>query len=93
MNKRRFLFVYQFLTMGGVELTEVKWDCARGTLSGRGRRAKGETGQVFVHVPPEWRLQGGGAGKADRVVAVPLRFQDPDATWAVQFRAADNTRR
>jgi hypothetical protein len=81
------------LTMGGVELPEVKWDSASGTLSGRARRAEGEKGQLFVRVPPEWELVAGGTRKADRVVAVPVRFQEPEAAWEVRFRAADSTRR
>ena len=32
-------------------------------------------------------------GDGATVVAVPLRFQDPDAAWVVQFRAVGNTRR
>jgi hypothetical protein len=80
------------LTMGGVELPEVKWDSTSGTLSGRARRAGGEQGQLFVRVPPGWELPAGRAWKADRVVTVPLRFQDPEAAWEIRFRAAEHTR-
>ncbi|NUQ65272.1 MAG: alpha-galactosidase [Pirellulales bacterium] len=74
------------LTMGGVELPEVKWDAATGTLSGLARRAPGEKGTIFLQVPPAYEVIEGGAKQADCVVSVPLTFQDCEAAWTVRFK-------
>ena len=77
------------ITMGGVELSEVTWDSSKQVLSGVALRAPGEKGTVFVHVPEGYEPIEGSV-RADRILAVPLKFMQREVAWSVPFHAPDN---
>jgi alpha-galactosidase len=67
------------LTMGAVELSDVKWEGASGTLSGAAHRAPGAKGKVFIHVPEGWQA-------GNRVAVAEVQFTGKDAAWEMRFR-------
>ena len=74
------------LTMGGVELSDVKWDEAPCVLSGVAHRAPGAKGRVFVNVPKGWGIASGATPRTEGVAAVEIDFAARDEAWAVRFK-------
>ncbi len=73
------------LTMGAVDLSNIRWDATTGTLSGRAHRIPGAKGRVFVRVPAPWRVVGGATMGDNGVAAVEIAFPQKDADWCVHF--------
>ena len=74
------------LTLGGVELSDVKWDEAACTLSGVARRAPGAKGRIFLRLPEGWSIATGAAAKTRDIAIAELEFSGKDAAWVVRFR-------
>ncbi len=74
------------LTMGGVELSDVRWDEVRRTLSGTAHRAPGADGKVFLQVPRGWRVEEGALAEDEQVAVVRIHFSDKANTWQARFR-------
>jgi hypothetical protein len=78
------------LTQGGVELEDVKWSARNMTLTVTAHRARGETGNLFLRVPPGYRPASARADSAG-ILRVPLKFATPHLTCRIPFtrRARD----
>ncbi len=83
------------ITMGGVELADVRWDPRADTLSGTALGAPGMSWRLAIHVPPAFvPAEGPSAttGLSDVAFAAPVlratvRFESGDrVSWAVRFR-------
>lgn len=83
-------------TQGAVELTQVRWDPTRRTLSGIGLGAPGLSWTLTIYVPEGFRWDGhpahahvSGLSYAERLLRVRLQFTDTDhVPWACSFSPA-----
>jgi hypothetical protein len=73
------------LTQGGVELRDVAWDDQTLVLKGTALRAPGLTGRVMVYVPDGFAPVASPGTIQNRVLRVPLRFEQAQHAWAVHF--------
>jgi len=88
LRDRPFVISTSFhITQGGVELSSVKWDEKSLVLSGICRRASGASGEVFIYIPPSYKLRGqGDAEMITREVAkLKLSLRGPEVEWNVRF--------
>ena len=76
------------LTMGAVELSDVRWDEATATLSGRAHRVPRASGCIVLRVPDAWRIVRGAAPKGREIAIADVAFTEKDADWSVQFAKA-----
>lgn len=74
------------VTQGLVDLPEVRWDEAAGTLSGVAARAPEESGTVLVYLPPGWALAADDAAEmvAPCVARVHIDFTEERAPWSLR---------
>lgn len=83
------------LTQGGVELRDVRWDAASGTLSGVAERHPGADGQVVVYAPAGYQVLSASGEHREASYPGPgttsyirLKFASKKAPWTVTFRQA-----
>ena len=79
------------VTQGLVELSDVRWDEEKLTLSGEALRAPGGEGTVYVWVPEGLALGDGQRAQlhGSQCVAVPVTFTEAQQRWSVRFARAD----
>ena len=80
------------LLMGEVEISDCRWDAGACTLGGRAIRPAGESGNLFIYVPPAWRVANPAGlwiakdARTDAlIVRVALSFDHGYADWSVGF--------
>jgi hypothetical protein len=78
--------------MGEAEVDRCTWDEGQRILSGRAVRPSGESGNVFLYVPPSMQVAEAeglwiakDAGEKALIVRASLRFEAGEASWQVCF--------
>jgi hypothetical protein len=79
------------VTQGLVELSDVRWDEEKLTLSGQAERAPGAAGNVLVWVPDGYAVTAGQEvhERGPRCTAVPVQFDEAQHGWSAHFERAN----
>jgi hypothetical protein len=83
------------LTMGYVELRDVRWDSKRARLSGECRRAPGTKGSLFIYVPEGYRPVKGDSRSveiqmvSDRMARAYLNLHKGAMKWSIDFESGE----
>ena len=78
--------------MGEVEINRCRWDSSAQTLSGQAIRPAGESGSLYLYVPPSLGVANPKGFALARdfdhnclIVRCPMRFEKGSAEWNAQF--------
>jgi len=79
------------VTQGLVELSDVRWDEEKLTLSGQAERAPGAEGTVYIWVPDGYAVAAGQEvrERGPRCIAAPIQFDEARHGWSVHFERAN----
>ncbi|KYH42607.1 MAG: hypothetical protein AYL33_001940 [Candidatus Bathyarchaeota archaeon B63] len=75
------------ITQGGVELQRVMWDERSLVLSGVCRRVRGAAGEIFIYIPPSYRLEEQREAEmlTGEIARLRLSIPSPEVKWKIRF--------
>ena len=72
------------VSQGALELSDVKWDAEKTTLSGRSGVVRGDSYSVYVYVPEGWKAKG--VHVTDGIAEIRIRSEEnAEIEWSVEF--------